>query len=474
LRGFARPIALATLLLASLALAGSAEQAEPPEPYQHNRFDYWRFRERFPDILEPNYLPFMTYRVSPPGVRGAGALARRLAGWLGLDAPPAEELLVFCRWLPSDFPLRVAIVPPEIDDESVYEFWWKSPADYVAAVERALAIWERDLEGAVRFERVDREAEATLVLRVVGEEAPSPEPSVQVLGTTSLGDACRVLGGDPGSGRLEVRYNARELKIYVVDQHGLLLPDQVEKVALHEIGHAIGMRGHSPIPADLMYEVARDQLGPDGLGDEDVNSFLSLYAFPNGTVYTSLAPAEQRPAEPPALPEGPPRLALAPHVDAQRGFEIQLPMGWTRIETPFGVAAVNGVSWDYDASFQLIVRRYDTIESYLENHGAAHFGVSAITSVGDASIAGRRARRFTLERPNYGFAEEFIFIESGDGRVLISIAECPIDGQAAYRPWFDAILGSLEIQDGSTPGADRDYSSAVADPEPPPSGTGSP
>ena len=23
----------------------------------------------------------------------------------------------------------------------------------------------------------------------------------------------------------------------------------------HEIGHAIGMRGHSPIPADLMYEV---------------------------------------------------------------------------------------------------------------------------------------------------------------------------------------------------------------------------
>ena len=107
-----------------------------------------------------------------------------------------------------------------------------------------------------------------------------------------------------------MRYHVQELRIYVVDRHGLLLPDQVERVALHEIGHAIGMRGHSPIPADVMYEVARDRLGPDGLGAEDVNSFLSLYAIPCGTVYTSRPSAERRAADPPALPEGPPRLAL--------------------------------------------------------------------------------------------------------------------------------------------------------------------
>jgi predicted Zn-dependent protease len=470
LRGFARTIVGATLLLASLAATGCGEKAETPQPYHHNRWDYWLLRDRFPEILEPNYLPFMAYRVSPYRAVGASGLARRLAGWLGLEVSPDRELLVFCRWEESDFPLRVAIVAPELDEDAGHEFWSKSPAGYVAAVERALAIWERDLEGAVRFRRVEREAEAALVLRIVGEEAPSPEPTVQVLGRASLGDACRVVGGDPDSGRLEVRYNARELKIYVADQHGLLLPDQVERVALHEIGHAIGMRGHSPIPADLMYEVARDRLGPDGLGAEDVNSFLSLYALPNGTVYTSLVPSEGRAADPLALPEGPPRLALAPHVDAGRGFEIQTPMGWLRIATPFGVAAVNGVSWDYDASFQLIVRRYETIESYLERNAAAHFGVAVVTSVRDASVAGHRARRFTLARPNYGFAEEFVFIESGDGRVLISIAECPVESQAAYRPWFDAVLASLEIQDGSTPGEDRDYTSDAADLDSPPSG----
>ena len=471
MKGLASRIALATLFLASIASAGYAEDAEAPAAYRHNRHDYWLFRDRFPDILEPNYLPFMAYRVSPPELVGVAAMARRFRDWLGVEAPPAQELLVFCHWSQSEFPLRVAIVPPEIDEELDSAFWARSPAEYVAAVERALAIWERDLEGRVRFERVESGEEPTLVLRMIGEEAPAPEPTVQVLGTASLGDACRVLGGDPASGRIEVRYHVQELRIYVVDQHGLLLPDQVERVALHEIGHAIGMRGHSPIPADVMYEVARDRLGPDGLGAEDVNSFLSLYAIPCGTVYTSLVSAERRAADPPALPEGPPRLALAPHVDAQRGFEIQMPMGWLRIPTPFGVAAVNGVSWDYDASFQIIVRRYETIESYLDRHAAAHFGTSDIISVRDTSIAGHRARRFTLERSDYGLAEEFSFIESGDGRVLVSIAESPVESQAAYRPWFDAILASLEIQDGSKPGADRDYTSGAADSDAPPGGS---
>ena len=103
---------------------------------------------------------------------------------------------------------------------------------------------------------------------------------------------------------------------------------------------------------------------------------------------------------------------------------------------------------------------------YLERHAAAHFGSSEITAVQDASIAGHPARRFTLSRSDYGLIEEFIFIESGDGRVLIWIAEWPVERQSAYRAWFDAMLASLEIQDGSKPGEDRDYSSGAADSDP--------
>jgi hypothetical protein len=94
-----------------------------------------------------------------------------------------------------------------------------------------------------------------------------------------------------------------------------------------------------------------------------------------------------------------------------------------------------------------------------------------ITSVHDASVAGHPARRFALSRSDYGLVEEFVFIESGDGRVLISIAEWPIERQSAYRPWFDAMLASLEIQDSSKPGSDRDYSSDAADSDATPRGS---
>ena len=75
----ARRIACAALLLAPIASAGGAEEAEAPGVYRHNRFDYWELRERFPDLLEPNYLPFMAYRVSVPELRGIAAVAQRVA-----------------------------------------------------------------------------------------------------------------------------------------------------------------------------------------------------------------------------------------------------------------------------------------------------------------------------------------------------------------------------------------------------------
>jgi len=197
------------------------------------------------------------------------------------------------------------------------------------------------------------------------------------------------------------------------------------------------MRGHSPIPADLMYEVARDRLPPEGLGVEDVNSFLSLYALPNGTVY--LDPAERDPVERRALPPDTPRLQIAPHVDTRLGFEVQVPEGWMRIATSYGVIAVNGTSWDYDASVQVIVRRFARLEEYLRLHGPAHVG-----------------RAEVLDRPR-GTREDLVFLETGDGRVAIVIAECPAGLFAAYAPWFEAVLGSLEIASRGRPPGDRDY-----------------
>jgi hypothetical protein len=444
----AAPAALLPLLLSAACAAGRGE----PVSYLHNRGDYEAFRARFPELLEPNYLPFMAVRVA------VEPLAARLARRLGLLRGPAREALVFCHWEAGDFPLAIHVEPPEIPAELVAEGHGRGPADYVAAVERALRLWEQGLEGLARFESAADADRAELVLRLTAEPTVVDDPEVQVLGTTPVASACRVVGGDPASGRVAVRFRVRELRVNVADEFGLLLPDQVERIALHELGHALGMRTHSPIPADLMYPVVRDRLPPGELGTEDVNSFLSLYQLPSGTVYRLLEPPLGPPSAPP-LPQGPPELELAPHVDARLGYEIQLPRGWTRLDTGIGVVAVDGTTWDYAASFQVIVRGFASVDDYLERHGDWHLGHGRIVEARSAQVAGRPARRFRVDGAD-GRSEELVLVGSGDGRVVVVLWDCATPDLATFRPWFEASLETLELRAARGRERGRDYRGA--------------
>ena len=439
------------LLPAALALAlvsGCAVDSGGRTEYVHNRDDYFAFRAAHAGLLEPNYLPFMVYEVPAQPPSGAARIGR----WLGI-LPAPEQRLVFCHWAAEDMPLAIWIEPPRGLDAFEEK---PSPPDasrYVAAVERALASWERDLDGAVRFALAPRPADADLQIRLLGERAPETD-DVRIYGAAAVGDSCRALGGEPHT-RLDVRYQVRDLRLYVADAHGLLLPDQVEGIARHEIGHALGMRGHSPIPADLMFEEADDRRDREGLGLPDVNSFLSLYSIPSGTVYTD--PTRARDPEPSRLlPDGPPQLELAPHVDTRLGFELQPPAGWPREPTPYGVVAMNGVPWDYEASFQLNVYRFATIEDFVERFGPSFLIDASLLSIRERTVAGRRAREVVV-LTDLGTREEMTLIESGDGRVLVTVAESPIAHELAYRAWFAAIVDSIEVVDARARPHDRVY-----------------
>ncbi len=435
-------------LALAVGLLACAAPAREPERYVHNRADYLAFREVWPELHEPNYVPFMVYDVP---ARRDSAL-RRFATRLGLLAPPPRRL-VFCHWEPEDMPLAVWIEPPGALDAIEEATVTRAPERYVAAVTEALAGWERDLDGAVRFERVSAPAAADFVIRLLAERAPEPTADVRVYGAAAVGDSCQVLGGDPEF-RLDVRFGVRDVRLYLADEYGLLLPDQVEGIARHEIGHALGMRGHSPIPADLMFEEADDRRDREGLGLSDANSFLSLYTIPSGTVYVD--PTSPRAPPAPLLPAGAPRLDLAPHVDTRLGFEIQLPEGWQRQPTPYGVVAVNGLPWDYEASFQLNVHRFETIEEFIERYGPGYLIGATLLSIGDRQVAGHRAREVLL-LTGADTREALTLIESGDGRVLIAIAEWPAGEPGDYRAWFGAVLDSLEISDRSKRPHDRVY-----------------
>ena len=177
-----------------------------------------------------------------------------------------------------------------------------------------------------------------------------------------------------------------------------------------------------------------------------MNSFVSLYRLPNGTVYARIPPrgaAARPPAEP---PQGPPQLAIAPYVDARLGFELRPPAGWLRVPTARGVVVVDGVTWDYTASFQIVVHRYTTLEAYMERYGAHYLARGKVLEQRFLTLGGRRAFEIRIEDPEGRFIEQMTFIETGDGRVFAVIADSPVELAEAYRPWFAAALAALEIR----------------------------
>jgi len=421
----------ATLLVVALGSAACTLLREPAPrpPYRPDRRDYATFRAAWPDVHEPNYLPFMAHRIPQSGGRG--------------------DALVLCRWSDADMPLPVYVGTPEIPDGLQDEFFPHDPVGYVDAVERALAAWERELEDLVRFRRVADPKQARLRIVLAAERAPVSGERAVVLGSTRLGSACRTHGWFEDADRMRVSFEVPELRVYLADEFGLLADDQVEWIALHEIGHALGMRGHSPIPADLMYEVLRDPVQVRELSSEDVNSFVSLYRLPNGTVFGRVPASGESPRSESGPPTGAPLLSLAPHVDARLGYRVAPPRGWVRVDTGRGVVAVDGVTWDYTASFQVMVSRHPTIESYLERYGDHYLLRGRLLAYAFVEVNGRRALRTLLETSGGSATERITLIESGDGRVVVVTADCPTRYYEAYAPWFDAALASLEIWDQS-------------------------
>jgi hypothetical protein len=104
------------------------------------------------------------------------------------------------------------------------------------------------------------------------------------------------------------------------------------------------------------------------------------------------------------------------------------------------------------------VFRYDTVEEYLHRFGRAYVRDSEVVSASLLEVAGRKARRLVLETDR-GTREEITFVASGDGRVIVILAECPVGLAEGYHPWFGALVGSLEIEaEGGPPDErNRDY-----------------
>ncbi len=415
-------------LLAAAVSAGLLVGCETAEPrYEPSRWDYWSFRARVGELAEPNYLPWVMHREPLPG----GGVA-----------------LVACRWPDAAFPLRYFVVPPRFPEPSEDEDRRRDPADYVRAVDEAFASWQRAIGPPVHFERVDRREDAAIEIALEARVQEVDEGAVLgvVRGESSR---CHVEALGPTPDRVEIRFAPSEATIFIADSMGWLTQRQVRAVALHEIGHLLGVSGqHSPLAGDVMYAVAGDRR-IEALSEHDRGSLRALYAVPPGSVFARVGEPREEPLS--AVKRGPPKLA-GETVDARNGFRVRFPVGWQVIRAPNGWIAVDGVSWDYDASIQVVASRGTPGAhlSVLAGRGLAHGDdlSSEVFELDGESIA--RIVTRGSER-----AEQTDVIRWRDGWVLIVIADSRSRDFALYQPWFQLVLLSLEPLDGTEIGSGR-------------------
>lgn len=132
------------------------------------------------------------------------------------------------------WPRRMVPIPIYVSLQSADQ------AYFLPFLQEAFRQWETATQGRIRFREVPRVADANV--RIHLQAGPLSHPYINV-------------------GRTQFNPSAEERKLSVTintgePQSALPLPErreQVSRLMLHELGHAIGIWGHSPDPGDVMY-----------------------------------------------------------------------------------------------------------------------------------------------------------------------------------------------------------------------------
>jgi len=161
------------------------------------------------------------------------------------------------RWSDKDIPIKIYIADP-----AKVEGYKPS---YAAQLQEALKDWEAVSDGKVKFEQVDSAANANITFHW------SDNPK-DVSNAAEGGEARLVpLGNSLGAVRLVV--------LTVNNMPGLKLSDRVILfICLHELGHALGIGGHSQSPGDIMYSSLPLNYEHFKLSDRDARTLIKLYS----------------------------------------------------------------------------------------------------------------------------------------------------------------------------------------------------
>lgn len=208
----------------------------------------------------PMATPYLDQMVRLEAIRRLGVEAR----YTYLDSLLATSDSVVRRWADRrGYPIRVAVTePPDGSPGAVLR----------ALVGAALSAWDRP-EANVRMALAADTAAADIVIEWIDHFVPRP-----VVGGAAQDVQQTGLTGLTANGRGEIQ-RAR-IHLALTDGRGRrLAADEVQAVAIHELGHALGLP-HSGDPADIMFPTVQART----LSARDRASQVLLYRLPPGSI----------------------------------------------------------------------------------------------------------------------------------------------------------------------------------------------
>lgn len=177
------------------------------------------------------------------------------------------------RWNPRSFPLRVYFHGANV-----------VPPTYVREAKNAFATWEKSTKGFVKFVYTDSPENAHYVCNFVG--------ALKNRNCDSKGAGTAAYQYFTYDDAGNIKHSIVEFSPYSCS--GYLWPAEVfYSTALHEIGHGLGLRGHSTNPNDLMYP-SSNSVKRERISDADMTTLRAIYSIIPDTTNIPFSEADKK------------------------------------------------------------------------------------------------------------------------------------------------------------------------------------
>ncbi len=164
------------------------------------------------------------------------------------------------RWCSNSLPIRVAIT----DGKEVPNF----QPEFIDIAKGSFIDWANASQGRIRLVFVSDPRKADIEVVWTADPKDLPNPAEAGFADFSYRGNCLTKG-------------TIKLLTVSMDRSQTITTKHLRKACLHEVGHILGLRGHSPDPADVMFyslPVEDKWLMPSS---RDVETIVRLYSEPN-------------------------------------------------------------------------------------------------------------------------------------------------------------------------------------------------